>query len=210
MGGTIPLKSMGNQAITKVRFDGAAHEAKVLLETDEVIVRGGLKLRIAFRDIKAATPKGDALVLEWSGHELSIPLGRDAAKWAEKIRNPKSRIEKLGVKSDQKVSVVGNVDSEFIGELEKAGADLSRRLRKGVDLIFVGVDSREALSAFAKWRESLQPAGAVWVIRPKSDPRVTEAEVMLAGKAAGLVDVKVVRFSATHTAEKFVVPLTRR
>jgi hypothetical protein len=33
---------------------------------------------------------------------------------------------------------------------------------------------------------------------------------MAAGKAAGLVDVKVVRFSETHTAEKFVIPKSRR
>ena len=30
---------------------------------------------------------------------------------------------------------------------------------------------------------------------------------MAAGKAAGLVDVKVVGFSPTHTAEKFVIPV---
>ena len=33
---------------------------------------------------------------------------------------------------------------------------------------------------------------------------------MAAGKAAGLVDVKVVAFSATHTAEKFVIPVAKR
>jgi hypothetical protein len=33
---------------------------------------------------------------------------------------------------------------------------------------------------------------------------------MAAGKAAGLVDVKVVRFSETHTAEKFVRPVATR
>jgi hypothetical protein len=33
---------------------------------------------------------------------------------------------------------------------------------------------------------------------------------MVAGKAAGLVDVKVVSFSATHTAEKFVIPIKDR
>jgi hypothetical protein len=33
---------------------------------------------------------------------------------------------------------------------------------------------------------------------------------MRAGKAAGLVDVKVVSFSATHTAEKFVIPVRAR
>jgi len=33
---------------------------------------------------------------------------------------------------------------------------------------------------------------------------------MGAGKRAGLVDVKVARYSETHTAEKFVIPLARR
>ena len=33
---------------------------------------------------------------------------------------------------------------------------------------------------------------------------------MQAGKAAGLVDVKVVSFSATHTAERFVIPVKDR
>src|SRR3954468_34862 len=103
MGGTIPLNCMGNQATLTVRYDGVAHhDAKVLLETDEVIVRGGLKLRIPFPDIREAKTDGDALILRWAGHELLVPLGADAAKWAEKIRNPKSRIDKLGVKADQK------------------------------------------------------------------------------------------------------------
>ncbi len=33
---------------------------------------------------------------------------------------------------------------------------------------------------------------------------------MAAGKRAGLVDVKVVSFSETVTAEKFVIPMARR
>ena len=33
---------------------------------------------------------------------------------------------------------------------------------------------------------------------------------MKAGKAAGLVDVKVVRLSDTHTAEKYVIPVSKR
>jgi hypothetical protein len=48
------------------------------------------------------------------------------------------------------------------------------------------------------------------VVRPKGRTEITEDDVMKAGKAAGLVDVKVVRFSETHTAEKFVIPLSRR
>ena len=52
--------------------------------------------------------------------------------------------------------------------------------------------------------------GALWVIRPKGRPEISEKAVMAAGKAAGLVDVKVVSFSPTHTAEKFVIPLSQR
>ena len=55
-----------------------------------------------------------------------------------------------------------------------------------------------------------QPDGAIWVVRPKGRQEITEQDTMAAGKAAGLVDVKVVGFSETHTAEKFVVPLARR
>ena len=200
---------MGNEAKGTVSYDGVAHDARVLLETDEVIVRGGLKLRIAFREISEVKPVGDTLFIRWSDHELRVPLGRDAAKWAEKIRNPKSRIEKIGVKSGQRVSALGTLDRDFAEELEATGADVSTRLRKGADVIFVGVDSLGDMR-FERWRGFLQPAGAVWVIRRKADPAVSEAEVMRAGKAAGLVDVKVVRFSATHTAEKFVIPMTRR
>ena len=202
--------AMGNETKTVVLYDGASHEAKLLLETEELIVRGGLKLRLPFREISDASPDGSDLVLRWSGHELRIPLGRDATTWAEKIRNPKSRIEKLGVKPEQKVAALGALPADFLAELEATGADVSRRVRKGSDLIFTAISSRDDLHALKKLRDALQPAGAIWVVRPKADPRISEAEVMQGGKSAGLVDVKVVRFSASHTAEKFVIPITRR
>jgi hypothetical protein len=47
-------------------------------------------------------------------------------------------------------------------------------------------------------------------VRPKGSKAITEAETMAAGKRAGLVDVKVVSFSETHTAEKFVIPVAAR
>ena len=62
----------------------------------------------------------------------------------------------------------------------------------------------------ADLRDALAPAGALWVLRPKGCGAITESDVMAAGKAAGLVDVKVVRFSETHTAEKFVIPVSKR
>ena len=201
---------MGNETKTIVRYDGAEHEAKVLLETAELIVRGELKLRLPFREIGDASPDGSDLVLRWSGHELRVPLGRDAVKWAENIRNPKSRIEKLGVKHGQRIAALGALPGDFLAELEASGAVVSRRVRKASDIIFTAINSRDELPQLKKLGAALQPAGAIWVIRPKADPRISESEVMQGGKSAGLVDVKVVRFSALHTAEKFVIPISRR
>jgi hypothetical protein len=61
-------------------------------------------------------------------------------------------------------------------------------------------------------KRSLKPDGALWIVRPKGRPEISESAVMQAGKAAGLVDVKVkvVRFSATHAAEKFVMSIKDR
>ncbi len=59
-------------------------------------------------------------------------------------------------------------------------------------------------------KTSLVPNGAIWIIRPKGRPDISERASMAAGKAAGLVDVKVVGFSGTHTAEKYVIPVAAR
>ena len=52
--------------------------------------------------------------------------------------------------------------------------------------------------------------GGIWVVAPKGGREPREAQVLAAGKAAGLVDVKVARFSETHTAHRFVIPRGER
>jgi len=59
------------------------------------------------------------------------------------------------------------------------------------------------------WR-GLRANGVLWTLRPKGSPDLTESEMMRAGQAAGLVDVKVVSFSDLLTAEKFVIPVAKR
>lgn len=60
-------------------------------------------------------------------------------------------------------------------------------------------------------RKALQPAGALWILRVKGPAApVSEAAVMAAGKAAGLVDTKVVAFDELRTAERLVIPVSQR
>jgi hypothetical protein len=50
----------------------------------------------------------------------------------------------------------------------------------------------------------------LWVVYPKGQRMLTEGMVLEAGRASGVKDVKVVGFSATHTALKFVVSVAKR
>ena len=201
---------MGNEALCTIDVDGSSAEAKALLETDELLLRAPLRMKIPFAEMRDVAAGDGILRFLWTTHRLALTLGPDAEKWAETIRNPKSVLDKLGVKAGQKVSVVGPADEAFVAELEKRGADVSRRARKGSDIIFYCIARREELPKLATLRESLVPNGGIWVVRPKGTPAITDTDVIAAGKAAGLVDVKVVRFSATHTAEKLVIPLAKR
>ncbi len=83
-------------------------------------------------------------------------------------------------------------------------------MRQQSDQIFFGVNSEKDLQRFAALLPSVVPDGALWAIRRKGLADASEAATMAAGKAAGLVDVKVARFSETHTAEKFVRPVASR
>jgi hypothetical protein len=201
---------MGNEATCRVEIGKQSAEAKALIETDELIVRGALKARIPFAEIKELRGDDGVLSFRWKDLDVRIHAGREAAKWAEKIRNPKSVLDKLGVRSGQKVSVIGAVEPDFVDQLAAKGADVSRRLRNESDLIFLAADARSDLDRLTELRRALTAAGAVWVLRPKGRSEITERDVMDYAKRAGLVDVKVVRFSVTHTAEKLVIPVGNR
>ena len=94
--------------------------------------------------------------------------------------------------------------------MQQHWATSARRVAKGSDAIFFGVNKEAELARLQKLKALLKPNGALWIIRPKGHPEISERATMAAGKAAGLVDVKVVGFSETHTAEKFVIPVSAR
>src|SRR5438132_11904928 len=98
---------MGNEATCQVHFDRQQSEGKALLETSEILFRGEFRLKIPFSTIKSAKAMDGELRLQTS-HGLAVfHLGAAAEKWRDKILHPKSRIEKLGVKAEARVSLLG-------------------------------------------------------------------------------------------------------
>lgn len=115
------------------------------------------------------------------------------------------------MKSEWRASAIGDIDQAFLKELELVVTHLSvGRVAKNCDAIFFGATKASELARLEKLKSALTSNGAVWVIRPKGRPEIPEQAVMAAGKAAGLVDIKVVGFPPMHTAEKFVIPVKDR
>ena len=202
---------MGSEAMCRVRFGKQESEGKALLETSEVLFRGGFRLKIPFSTIKSAKAVDGELRLQTAEGLASFHLGAAAGKWLEKILHPKSRMEKLGVKPGATVSLIGKLDAEFLQEVGHITKSISKgKATSDSEHIFFAADSKEDFSALSKISKGMSGAAALWIVYPKGQKHITENDVLAAGRKTGLKDVKVVGFSATHTALKFVIPLDKR
>ncbi len=202
---------MGSEVQCTARWGKQESEGKALLETSEILFRGDFRLKIAFATIKSAKAVDGELRLQTAEGLAVFHLGATAEKWRDKILHPKSRIEKLGVKTEAKVSLLGDFDPEFLDELGKLTKSVSKnKSAPDSEWIFFSADSTENLAALPKISRSMKGAAALWIVYPKGQKHITENDVLRAGRKAGLKDVKVVGFSSTNTALKFVIPLSRR
>jgi hypothetical protein len=206
---------MGKEAACTAYFGKRKSKGKVLLETSELLFRpadGGPRIKIPFSAIKSAKAGDGELRLQATDGPVCFELGAVAEEWCQKILHPKTRAEKLGVKSGIHVSLLGDFDQDFLEELGATTENIHEgKLHASTELVFLSVNStKDLLSAIDKVAKSIRGATSLWVAYPKGKKEITENEVLSAGRKAGLKDVKVVGFSSTHTALKFVVPVDKR
>ena len=57
---------------------------------------------------------------------------------------------------------------------------------------------------------AIAPDGGIWAVYPRGRKDLSEDTVRAAARAAGLVDIKVVRVSEKHGALKLVIPRSAR
>ena len=204
--------AMGRDARCTGRFQGRVWDGRAQLETDFLLFRGdGVRVRVPFVEVSTVETNDGWVRLVWGSETLELGIGDQAEAWAERIRHPRSLMDKLGVKEGLRVSVVGLADPDLVEQLEGRGADVFMgRAAAGSDLIFLRADSSRDLRRLGTLRRSLVPNGGIWAVSPKGDPSIADVVVMAAARDAGLVDTKVVRWSDTHTALKLVIPVAQR
>ncbi len=202
---------MGQEVVCTARWGGKSVRGKALLETTEIIFRGDERLKIPFSAIRGVKTQDGELRLNTDAGLVSFELGERAERWREKIANPKSVVEKLGVKPGEPVAVFGKLDGEFLKKLKEQKSAVSPgKVVDGVGWIFFAAETPDALGGVKKIAGKMTGSAALWVVYPKGQKSITETDVIGAGRKAGLKDMKVVGFSPTHTALKFVIPVHKR
>jgi hypothetical protein len=203
---------MGREARCEAALGDASGTVKAHLDADAVRIRGAFRLDAAFGDIRELNAHGGTLRFHTPAGAVMLALGEgEAEKWFNGISQPKSLLDKLGVKAGMRVCVRG-IDARIAQDLrERLGTQPATALRGRFGAIFAQIDEPKALASLPTLRDHLDPDGMLWLIAPKgkSSP-VPEAMLRQAFLAAGLVDVKVAAYSATHTAVKVVIPRASR
>jgi hypothetical protein len=205
---------MGREAVCVARYGGNVSEGRARLETDDLRFRGDFRLAIplrAMRSVEAvdgelrvtfAVPAGGHPGVHPGSGEATFELGAQAEKWARAILHPPALLDKLDVKPTSRVGVLGVTDPDFWTQLrDRTPAIEEGALTSDLNLIVLQADDSAALARIATLEPHLKRTGAIWVVAPKGQPHLTELDVLTTGRAAGYTDVKVARFSATHSAQ---------
>ena len=130
-------------------------------------------------------------------------------------------LDKLGIQPGMRVAVVGTVEDDdevlddegaFRERLAGRTSDISDgRPKPDTDIVIFAADTTDGLAALADLRSRIRPAGAIWVVSRKGKAAtLRDVEVIAAAREHGLVDNKVVAFSARRTALRLVIPVAFR
>ena len=192
---------MGKEAEVRAVFDDGEDFGRLQYEPPKLVFRGAQ--RRAFQGEALAGVRAEAGDLVLAGGARFTLGEKQAQSWADAILNPKSRLDKLGVKPGLRVAILNVADDALAGELTARGAPPINALT-GLDILFYGADSPAELARIPELIPALAETGALWIASRKGKAAtLKDLEVMAAAKAHGLVDNKVVAFSETLTALRF-------
>ena len=130
-------------------------------------------------------------------------------------------LDKLGIRPGMRVAIVGALEDDdevlddegpFRARLAERTSDVTEgRPKPDSDIVLLAADTTVELVALAELRSRIRPAGAIWVVSRKGKAAtLRDIEVMAAAREHGLIDNKVVAFSARRTALRLVIPVALR
>jgi hypothetical protein len=199
---------MGLETVCRVKLNSEISEGKAHCGDGELEFRGEFKIRWKWSDLERVSSTDGVLIAVRGAEIAEFHLGDSATKWEHAIKNPKSRLDKLGLKPDHKYAAWGEFDETFAAELTQVAGNPATE--GPYDIVFVRLTTQDDLTDLSKARDAIAKNGAVWAVWLKGKKELTETHIRSYALANGLVDVKVARFSDTLSALKLVIPVANR
>jgi hypothetical protein len=193
---------MGHSSDTIAQWQGQTAEVRALLESTEIILRGGIRERVPRSAITSMRVDQGWLRLDTDRGPLVLELGEgEAARWLKALQKPvPSLAEKLGLSAGCLAFVLGAVqDAALAAALRDAVTpDLGRA---GVLVVVLG-KAADLAAAFALAQSA--PEMGVWCVYPKGrGATVTDAMVRGFFRDRGYVDSKACAVSDVLTATRY-------
>jgi hypothetical protein len=197
---------MGREATCEVHWAGESGRAKVLLESQELIVRGTGDLSrrsVPFAALAEIEVRGEALCFRAGDEGVSLALGAaQAQSWAKKLTSPAPTLAaKLGIGAETRLALMGNFDG---GELAQAVREAATRDSRNPDLILALVKSAADLNYALDVYGGYAAHPPIWIVYPKGAGKpIGETEIRDTMRRSGLMDTKVASVSAVLTGLRF-------
>lgn len=197
---------MGREAVCECTFDGTITKVKALLESEELILRGDIRLRAPLRALHHVRVESEFLCFNLDKGPIRLGLGAATAKsWAKKIKTPPASLaDKLGI-SGKTVRTIGPIADHALDSALTSAAQISSR---NPDLILSYVDTPESLATtLREAKAQLARSVPIWLIYRKGPGHpLNEAAIRSCLRANGLMDTKVASVSTELTALRFNLP----
>src|SRR4026207_1685185 len=117
---------MGYEAPCTLRLGSEVNRGTAVLEQHDLIFRGPTRLAIPLKTIGWAVAHDGSLTVRVGKPTAGFEIGRVASRWADRITNPPSRLDKLGVKAGMTALVVGEKHDDLVQEVKSRGARIVR------------------------------------------------------------------------------------
>lgn len=227
---------MGLESRAKAKLGArrVLQDGTLFLEGQEIFFRPDVpegqrvkRLRIPVAETTRLEAAGKELVLEHKGELMRFAIDHPE-RWVAKIRTPKSRVDKLGIRAGTVVYVANVEDGALDDELSATLAVKKKALSNEVDVVLLGASTAKDLAPLAKIVTGTKESVALWVLwtkqaalpdaepkkaakgkpkkaAPPAEPLLKEDDIRRIAGEAGLVDVKVVSFSEELSALKLMV-----
>ncbi len=181
-------------------------EAKTTAVKGQVSATGRLHVdskQIAFtsKDLKWSLDLGPAVKTKSTNGQLVVWKGQDKItfdvekvdRWIDKIMNPPSLLEKLGVKPEMKCWLSSGFSRTFRQQLKDGAASITRKI-ENCDLAFLFLNDREQFGLMMETCEQLPEKINIWVVYPKGVQQITQGDVMSQMKKIGFGPGKTAAF----------------